>query len=57
VKALAEKGIDEAKIRFADGESIEDLEIEIEFWLAVDDCAICDEQLCSAHYDRFFNCL
>lgn len=60
VKTLAKKGLQEARDEYAgrtDDGAMHDLEIEIEFWLRVDECEFCDKQLCSAHYERMVNCL
>lgn len=42
-----------ARRAFAAGRiDVATLEAELEFWLAVEDCPLCDGQMCSAHYTR-----
>lgn len=61
MKNLAQEGLDKAKTEYANREdeaAESDLEIEIEFWLSVDECSFCgDRQMCSTHYQRFYDCL
>ncbi len=60
MKRLAEKGLDEAREEFArreDDDAMHDLEIEAEFWLRVDACEFCKDELCTTHYERLVFCL
>jgi hypothetical protein len=55
---VAVKGMRELHERFANGkETMRDFEIECEFWLTVEECEYCDEQLCSIHFERMVMCL
>lgn len=56
--SVATKGMRELHERFAaNQETLDDFEIECEFWLLVEACEFCDERLCSAHYERMVMCL
>lgn len=55
MKALAEEGLEKERTLFAEGQSVRDLEIGVEFWLGVEECEACDVELCSAHYQRFYD--
>lgn len=60
MKALAKKGLAEAAEEYArreDSGAMYDLEIETEFWLRVEECEFCHDQLCTIHYDRLVMCL
>lgn len=57
MKALAQNGLKEEQQLFVDGQSLNDLEIGIEFWLAVEECEFCDTCLCSIHYQRMYDTL
>jgi hypothetical protein len=61
MKVLAQKGLEDARMEFAnrtDDHALHDLEIEVEFWLRVDECEFCDDkQLCTIHYERLWMCL
>lgn len=56
MKSIVKSGIDSARQDFVDGGNIYHLELDIQFWLKVDACDLCtDTQMCSGHYDKFFN--
>lgn len=61
MKPLTKKGLADARDEFArrtDDHALSDLEIEVEFWLRVDECEFCHgNQLCSIHYERLVLCL
>lgn len=60
MKQLAEEGLAKAREEYAgrqDVDAMHDLEIEIDFWLRVDECGFCGPGLCTTHYDRLVMCL
>lgn len=56
---LAKQELECLAQRFAaDRETFSDLEIEVDFWLAVEACQQCmQNQMCAGHYERFALCL
>lgn len=60
MKAIVVEGLRKAKeeyVRREDEHAGHDLEIEADFWLTVENCDLCDSQLCTTHYDRLVMCL
>lgn len=59
-KVLVKRGLDGARDEYAgrnDQAAESDLEIEVEFWLQVEQCEFCGPELCTIHFDRMVSCL
>lgn len=55
MSALSKKGLEEATALFMKDDDIEALEHEIDFWLSVEECELCDnKQMCTSHYERMY---
>jgi hypothetical protein len=61
MKDISIDGLRKAAEEFAEREdehALHDLEVEVGFWLAVEECAICEPgRMCSGHYERMVLCL
>jgi hypothetical protein len=60
MKRLVKEGLAKAAQEYANREddwAMHDLEIETEFWLRVEECEFCYDQLCTIHYERLVMCL
>lgn len=54
MRTAAQRGLCGARQDYEqDRITADELEVEVAFWLAVEACQMCDNQMCSAHYTKF----